>query len=159
MSISRSSRARSSSITNTPRPPISLSDAAERSPAVRIVCTSKLASGTAIWRAASALSVWRSARRLPRVPTMRARGDTTSSASRVRPVALRGRQVKEVLKSLHVEALVNAVLEPRDRPVEHLLDDRGGHRFDALPCFLIEIGKPSQRAFHFLAPDLGCPLA
>src|SRR5438034_6068531 len=158
ISISRSSKARSSSMTNTPRPPISLRDAAERSPAVRIVRTSKAASGTAAWRAARAISVCRSASRLPRVATMRARGDTTSAASRVSPVALRGRQVEQVLERLHIESLVGAVFQPCNRPVEHLLDDRGGHRLDALPRLLIEVGQPRQCALRFRAPDLIGPL-
>ena len=73
MSISAAARARSISMTKTPRRRFRLSEAVERSPSVRILRTLNSASGSASFRASRAISVWRRARRLPRVPTMKVR--------------------------------------------------------------------------------------
>src|SRR6266511_2812593 len=118
MSISPERRLPSISITKTPRPPISLRDAFVRSPEVRMVRTSNVASGFVEDSAARAISVWRSASWLPRGPTIRVRSDTMSAASRKRAVALRVREIEEVFESFHVEAFVRAVLEA-GRSEEH----------------------------------------
>src|SRR3990170_4125710 len=120
-------RARSSSTTNTPRPPISASDACDRSPLVVTVRSWKRASGWARRRASRASSVCRRASRLARLPTTNARRATTSASS-----ARAAADLEQVLQRFHVEAGVGAVLEAGDGPVQHLLDDGAGHRLDVV---------------------------
>src|SRR3990170_883299 len=152
-SISPSRRARSSSTTKTPRPPISASESCERSPLVVTLRRWKRTPGWARRRASRTSSVCRRARRLPRLPTTNSRRATTSA-----PAPVAAADLEQVLQRLHVEAGVGAVLEAGDWPVQHLLDDGAGHRFDALALLVGESGQAAQGALHLTTAKLFGPL-
>src|SRR5262245_42695716 len=127
-SIRPSSRASSSSLTNTPRAPISPKGLLRsRSPAVVTGTSANSTPGRRRRSIASSACV--SARRLPLDPTLR----TTA-------------------------LLGGGLLEPQDRLVQELVDHLRGERLDGVPLPLRELRQPGPRLRQLAAADLLRPL-